>query len=273
MGYKIGDKVRLLASQWPEEYPIGSVWRVLGVTLPDCPGHVPSGVWLRPMNSQGLGLFYNEEVEPAEKHVFKVGDKVRVIANYSSHAFPIGSVVTLTMLRNGGAPRQAAGAEVGAWYVKTEDVAPIAETTFRTAPEDLNPLDSSTHHETPAAELTFGPLEHVSPTGGRRANTGKLPVDLVPASLILGVAAVLKAGAEKYAPRNWEKGMELSIPYACAMRHMLAWLGGQDLDPETNRPHWEHVATNAAFIIEYQQRIAAGTLPASLDDRPKAAPV
>lgn len=110
--------------------------------------------------------------------------------------------------------------------------------------------------------------EHVSPTGGRRLNAGKLPMHLVPTSLVRSVAAVLGKGAEKYAPRNWEKGMELSIPYACAMRHLLAWMDGEDNDPESGLPHLAHVATNAAFILEYQQRIAAGTLPATLDDRP-----
>jgi hypothetical protein len=110
--------------------------------------------------------------------------------------------------------------------------------------------------------------EHVSPTGGRRLNAGKLPMHLVPTSLVRNVAAVLGKGAEKYAPRNWEKGMELSIPYACAMRHLLAWMDGEDNDPESGLPHLAHVATNAAFILEYQQQIAAGSLPTSRDDRP-----
>lgn len=110
--------------------------------------------------------------------------------------------------------------------------------------------------------------EHVSPTGGQRQNAGKLPVGLVPVSLIRGVAAVLAVGARKYAPRNWERGMEYSVVYASLLRHLLAWQDGEDTDSESGRSHMEHVATNAAFLIEYQRRVAAGTLPGSLDDRP-----
>jgi len=111
--------------------------------------------------------------------------------------------------------------------------------------------------------------EHVSITGGRRKNVGKLRVDLVPTSLVTGVAAVLTIGAEKYAPRNWEKGLEFSNPYSSLMRHLLAWSNGEDYDPETGRLHMEHIACNAAFLIEYHRRIAEGTLTPKLDDRQK----
>ena len=117
--------------------------------------------------------------------------------------------------------------------------------------------------------------DHVSPTGGLRERAGKIPVELAPPSLTWAVAAVLgKAagvlgkGAAKYAPRNWEKGMEYSVCYACAVRHLLKWWGGEERDPESGETHLAHVATNVAFLIEYDRRMEAGTLPASLDDRP-----
>ncbi len=115
--------------------------------------------------------------------------------------------------------------------------------------------------------------EHVSPTGGRRANAGKVPVELVPPSLVLAVARVLGRGAAKYAPRNWERGMEYTVAAASLERHLLAWKSGEDNDPESGEPHMAHVATNAAFLLEYAERVAAGTLPASLDDRPRREPI
>lgn len=133
-------------------------------------------------------------------------------------------------------------------------------------------ISDTPHRETPPVEPTFGALpvapDHVSITGGLRRNAGKLAVHLVPPVLMRAVAAVLGKGAEKYAPRNWELGMEYSTAYASLTRHCLAFWDGENVDPESGQHHMAHVATNAAFILEYARRIEAGTLPAALDDRP-----
>jgi hypothetical protein len=96
-----------------------------------------------------------------------------------------------------------------------------------------------------------------------RKDTGKLPIHLVPPSAILAMAEVLEMGAKKYAERNWEKGMSYSRCYNSAMRHLLAWHDGQDLDPESNLNHLKHVLTNIAFLIEYLNTHT------ELDDRPE----
>lgn len=132
--------------------------------------------------------------------------------------------------------------------------------------------DTSDYREPLAVELTFGPLpevDHVSPTGGLRRNAGKLAVHLIPPVLIRAVASVLGIGAKKYAARNWELGMEYSVAYASLQRHALAFWSGEDVDPESGEHHMAHVATNAAFLLEYARRVQAGTLPARLDDRPR----
>lgn len=98
--------------------------------------------------------------------------------------------------------------------------------------------------------------------GGKRLNTGKLRLELVPTSSIRALAEVLQAGAAKYDDRNWEKGMKWTIVYACAMRHLLAWYDGEDLDPESKLNHLKHVLANISFLIEYEK-----TCP-NLDDRP-----
>jgi hypothetical protein len=99
--------------------------------------------------------------------------------------------------------------------------------------------------------------------GGLRLNEGKLQISLVPTSAIRGLAEVLQKGAAKYAPRNWERGMKWSIPYECAMRHLMTWFDGQDLDDETKLNHLKHALCNIAFLIEYSE-----TCP-QFDDRPK----
>lgn len=98
---------------------------------------------------------------------------------------------------------------------------------------------------------------------GLRFNSGKLPIELIPTSFLKQTAAVLQKGAEKYAPRNWERGMSWQSVYGCLMRHLIAWQDGKELDDETGLPHLAHAACNLAFLIEY-----AETCP-DLDDRPR----
>lgn len=102
---------------------------------------------------------------------------------------------------------------------------------------------------------------------GRKNDQGKLPYHLLPPELLEGTAAVLAFGADKYAPRNWERGMAWSRPFAALMRHMWAWWRGENLDPETRMSHLWHASCCIAFLIAYEQR-RVGT-----DDRPSACSV
>src|SRR5437899_3061811 len=68
-------------------------------------------------------------------------------------------------------------------------------------------------------------------------DTGKSPVSLIPRDAQLAEADVLAFGAKKYAAHNWRKGMAWSRLGDAAMRHLLAWLDGEDVDPETGLSH------------------------------------
>lgn len=108
-------------------------------------------------------------------------------------------------------------------------------------------------------------LLHISETpveGAIRLNEGKLRMDLVPVSLIKGVAEVFTEGAKKYDDRNWEKGFNYSVPYASLMRHLSSFWGGEDLDKESNLSHLKHAAANIAMLIEFIEK------KPHLDDRP-----
>lgn len=84
-----------------------------------------------------------------------------------------------------------------------------------------------------------------------RDNANKLRLDLLPVAALCDVAAVMTYGATKYAERNWEQGAKPSGEYiACALRHILAYQGGEDIDPESRRPHLAHAATNLLFLLE-----------------------
>lgn len=97
---------------------------------------------------------------------------------------------------------------------------------------------------------------------GRKDDTDKLRMELLPSELLTGTASVLTFGAKKYGDRNWEKGMKWSRVFGALMRHMWDWWRGEKLDPETGLSHLWHASCCIAFLIVYEQR---GT---GQDDRP-----
>ena len=108
------------------------------------------------------------------------------------------------------------------------------------------------------ANLPDRPTENY---GGLRYNEGKLRYDLLPADALEELVKVYTKGAAKYAPRNWEKGMDWSKCFASLLRHAFSWAKGEDLDPETGCAHMAHVAWNALALVAYAKRSKG------LDDR------
>ena len=99
--------------------------------------------------------------------------------------------------------------------------------------------------------------------GGLRYNQGKLRFDLVPPYPQEQYVRVLTLGAEKYAPRNWERGMSWTAVAGSLERHLHAWKKCEDNDPETQLHHMAHVMCNAAFLLQYSVTYPQG------DDRPR----
>lgn len=83
-------------------------------------------------------------------------------------------------------------------------------------------------------------------------------------------AQVFDYGAKKYAPLNWCKGMKWSVAIACAARHCLAIINGEQIDidkpgaPGSGLPHRGHIFCNLVMLITFAQTYTEG------DDRPPA---
>ncbi len=88
-------------------------------------------------------------------------------------------------------------------------------------------------------------------TSGTKSDAGKPRTDLIPVRPLLALAELYRRGAAKYADRNWEKGMKYSRLYAALLRHILAFWGGEDYDPE-GWHHLDSVAFCAFALREYQ---------------------
>lgn len=97
----------------------------------------------------------------------------------------------------------------------------------------------------------------------KKYDTYKPRMELLSRIALEQMAQVLTFGAKKYDAHNWRKGMDWSRLYGAAMRHLLASLDGEDLDPESGFPHLAHAAVNLMFLLEYSSK-GLGT-----DDRHK----
>lgn len=103
-------------------------------------------------------------------------------------------------------------------------------------------------------------------TAGRKDDHEKPRADLLSPIALIGTAEVLRYGAAKYAANNWRAGIAWSRLIGALLRHALAFMGGEDVDPESGLPHVDHVACCAMFLQEHYR------LRRELDDRWKAPP-
>lgn len=102
----------------------------------------------------------------------------------------------------------------------------------------------------------------MNPKHIRAQMDGKAPLEYLVWELLEDDAAVHKHGADKYGVRNWLVNNILASTYEGAMmRHFLAWARGEDIDPDSGKPHLIHLRACCA-VVESARR--AGTL---IDDR------
>ena len=107
---------------------------------------------------------------------------------------------------------------------------------------------------------------------GLRFNENKVRHDLLEPFAIEELAKVFTKGAEKYEPRNWEKGMQWSKVIASLKRHVNAFERGEDFDfdpscnackegtckSHTGLFHMAHAAWNALALVSYYKKYPQG---------------
>lgn len=86
---------------------------------------------------------------------------------------------------------------------------------------------------------------------GRKFDGEKPRLYLLPPHTLLEVGKVLTFGAAKYDEHNWKKLDNLQNRYTgAAMRHLLAHMQGEELDPETGLDHLAHAICCLMFKLE-----------------------
>lgn len=106
---------------------------------------------------------------------------------------------------------------------------------------------------------------HYTLGSGIKHDGEKPDMSLLSSIAMTEVAKVMTFGKKKYAAHNWRGGFVWSRPAAAALRHIFAWLGGEDKDPETGLSHLAHASCCLMFLLEFEQTHK------QLDDRHKGA--
>lgn len=104
-------------------------------------------------------------------------------------------------------------------------------------------------------------------TNPKRAFGVRKPsAQFIPPVAIIEESAVMALGAAKYGAFNWQDDpVDATTYYSAAMRHLLQWFSGEDVDAESGASHLAHVRACMGIIMDAK---ASGSL---IDDRPKCA--
>lgn len=114
-------------------------------------------------------------------------------------------------------------------------------------------------NEATKGELNMeGTKKELNEDGAVRYDVNKPDISLIPPECIIELAQVFTAGAQKYAPHNWKKGMDWSRVYNSAMRHLLAFWGGENNDKEDGLSHLSHALWNVTCLLWYTRHFKKG---------------
>ena len=101
--------------------------------------------------------------------------------------------------------------------------------------------------------------QYIKDGGSRDRPDGKGRFDLLPGYPLLRLARHFENGANKYSPRNWEKGLPLDNYIDSLGRHFAAMLSGDDTEDHAAAIMW-----NIACFMWTEQQILLGNLPTDL---------
>lgn len=76
-------------------------------------------------------------------------------------------------------------------------------------------------------------------------------LSVIPTGMLLVLGRVMKIGADKYGPFNWRDTRVPAMTYAdAAMRHLISWVDGEEVDPESGVSHLGHVMACMAILVD-----------------------
>lgn len=91
-----------------------------------------------------------------------------------------------------------------------------------------------------------------------RDDSNKTNWSLMPFEALEEINKVLEFGATKYSANNWQEGtgFKYSRVLNSLLRHVFAFMRGEDKDPESGLSHMAHAGCNVLFILYYLKKKA-----------------
>lgn len=124
----------------------------------------------------------------------------------------------------------------------------------------LKPMKPSPAPDYDPADVAFKrPAAPANERGaGLKFDSGKPRMSLLPPHALTEMANVMTFGAQKYAAHSWKNVENAQERYLDALlRHAVAYVAGERIDPESGKPTMAHIMCNAAFLIELERETGA----------------
>ena len=79
---------------------------------------------------------------------------------------------------------------------------------------------------------------------------GKPELGLVYRSTLVAIARVRRFGIDKHGSSEDWRTTPIEAHHDAMLRHLFAYIEGEEFDPESGEPHLAHLITTASFEIE-----------------------
>lgn len=117
---------------------------------------------------------------------------------------------------------------------------------------NLMPWEGITGGELRAETLHGGAIKITSKTGGSKGRKRER-FELLPWHVLDQVARVYAMGAEKYEDFNYLKGYDWSLSSGAMLRHIAAWMSGEDRDEESGEHHLAHACWHTLALLMFEK--------------------
>lgn len=105
----------------------------------------------------------------------------------------------------------------------------------------------------PTPDLPLNPMKY---------DSNAVPVQLLPAYPMYGIATAFGYGALKYKENSWRnpevKPVDVTRTYGSVMRHLMRWSVGEEFDPDSGLPHLWLAGAQLMILIEHSRFSRAG---------------
>lgn len=121
-------------------------------------------------------------------------------------------------------------------------------------PSVPDPLNDFFKHKFPESEvIEKGVPSAVIAKQAVKYDTGKLDWSLMPWDSVEEILKVLEFGKQKYSSWNWAtgEGFKYTRVFNSLVRHLFAWIRGEDNDPESGLSHLAHAGCNVIFLLYF----------------------